>query len=206
MKRLMTFLSAIVFVVVAFAQTPEEIIAKMEAELDKHEAEGIIMTIDMKIPIIGTMTTKAYTLGDKMRVEGSMMGVSLVTWTDGVTEWTWDSKKNEIEIKKEDPKKSAEESDAAMFSGITDGYDVTLKKETADAWYFLCKKSKTNTDKDDPKSIDLVVAKGTYYPVSLKAKLSGVTMTLRDVSFGVTEQQVTFNPKDYPTATIVDKR
>jgi outer membrane lipoprotein-sorting protein len=93
-----------------------------------------------------------------------------------------------------------------MFSGITDGYDVTLKKETADAWYFLCKKSKTNTDKDDPKSIDLVVAKGTYYPVSLKAKLSGVTMTLRDVSFGVTEQQVTFNPKDYPTATIVDKR
>lgn len=206
MKRLMTFLSAIVFAVVAFAQTPEEIIAKMEAELDKHEAEGIIMTIDMKIPIIGTMTTKAYTLGDKMRVEGSMMGVSLVTWTDGVTEWTWDSKKNEIEIKKEDPKKSAEESDAAMFSGITDGYDVTLKKETADAWYFLCKKSKTNTDKDDPKSIDLVVAKGTYYPVSLKAKLSGVTMTLRDVSFGVTEQQVTFNPKDYPTATIVDKR
>jgi outer membrane lipoprotein-sorting protein len=206
MKRLMTFLSAIVFVVVAFAQTPEEIIAKMEAELDKHEAEGIIMTIDMKIPIIGTMTTKAYTLGDKMRVEGSMMGVSLVTWTDGVTEWTWDSKKNEIEIKKEDPKKKTEEADAAMFSGITDGYDVTLKKETADAWYFLCKKSKTNTDKDDPKSMDLVVAKGTYYPVSLKAKLSGVTMTLRDVSFGVTEQQVTFNPKDYPTATIVDKR
>ena len=206
MKRLMTFLSAIAFAVVAFAQTPEEIIAKMEAEIDKHEAEGIIMTIDIKIPIIGTMTTKAYTLGDKMRVEGSMMGVSLVTWTNGVTEWTWDSKKNEIEIKKEDPKKKTEEADAAMFSGITDGYDVTLKKETADAWYFLCKKSKTNTDKDDPKSIDLVVAKGTYYPVSLKAKLSGVTMTLRDVSFGVTEQQVTFNPKDYPTATIVDKR
>ena len=206
MKRLMTFLSAIAFAVVAFAQTPEEIIAKMEAELDKHEAEGIIMTIDMKIPIIGTMTTKAYTLGDKMRVEGSMMGVNLVTWTDGVTEWTWDSKKNEIEIKKEDPKKKAEEADAAMFSGITDGYDVTLKKETADAWYFLCKKSKTNTEKDDPKSMDLVVAKGSYYPVSLKAKLSGVTMTLRDVSFGVTEQQVTFNPKDYPTATIVDKR
>lgn len=206
MKRLMTFLSAVAFAVVAFAQTPEEIIAKMEAEIDKHEAEGIIMTIDIKIPILGTMTTKAYTLGDKMRVEGSMMGVNLVTWTDGVTEWTWDSKKNEIEIKKEDPKKKAEEADAAMFSGITDGYDVTLKKETADAWYFLCKKSKTNTDKDDPKSMDLVVAKGTYYPVSLKAKLSGVTMTLRDVSFGVTEQQVTFNPKDYPTATIVDKR
>lgn len=206
MKRLMTFLSAVAFAVVAFAQTPEEIIAKMEAEIDKHEAEGIIMTIDIKIPILGTMTTKAYTLGDKMRVEGSMMGVNLVTWTDGVTEWTWDSKKNEIEIKKEDPKKKAEEADAAMFSGITDGYDVTLKKETADAWYFLCKKSKANTDKDDPKSMDLVVAKGTYYPVSLKAKLSGVTMTLRDVSFGVTEQQVTFNPKDYPTATIVDKR
>ena len=31
-------------------------------------------------------------------------------------------------------------------------------------------------------------------------------MTLHDISFGVTEKQVTFNPKDYPTAKIVDKR
>ena len=206
MKRLMTFLAAVAFAVGAFAQTAEEIIARMEAEMDKHEADGIIMSMDIKIPILGTMSSKAYALGDKMRVEGKTLGVSIITWSDGVTEWTYDSKKNEVEIKKEDPKKKEEESEAEMFSGITEGYDVSLQKETADAWYILCKKSKNNTEKDDPKTMNLVVAKGTYYPISLKAKASGVTVTLRDVSFGVTEQQVTFNPKDYPTATIVDKR
>lgn len=206
MKRLMTFLAAVAFAVGAFAQTAEEIIARMEAEMDKHEADGIIMSMDIKIPILGTMSSKAYALGDKMRVEGKTLGVSIITWSDGVTEWTYDSKKNEVEIKKEDPKKKEEESEAEMFSGITEGYDVSLQKETADAWYILCKKSKNNTEKDDPKTMNLVVAKGTYYPISLKAKASGVTVTLHDVSFGVTEQQVTFNPKDYPTATIVDKR
>ena len=206
MKRLMTFLAAVAFAVGAFAQTAEEIIARMEAEMDKHEADGIIMSMDIKIPILGTMSSKAYALGDKMRVEGKTLGVSIITWSDGVTEWTYDSKKNEVEIKKEDPKKKEEESEAEMFSGITEGYDVSLQKETADAWYILCKKSKNNTEKDDPKTMNLAVAKGTYYPISLKAKASGVTVTLHDVSFGVTEQQVTFNPKDYPTATIVDKR
>ena len=206
MKRLMTFLAAVAFAVGAFAQTAEEIIARMEAEMDKHEADGIIMSMDIKIPILGTMSSKAYALGDKMRVEGKTLGVSIITWSDGVTEWTYDSKKNEVEIKKEDPKKKEEESEAEMFSGITEGYDVSLQKETADAWYILCKKSKNNTEKDDPKTMNLVVSKGTYYPISLKAKASGVTVTLHDVSFGVTEQQVTFNPKDYPTATIVDKR
>ena len=54
--------------------------------------------------------------------------------------------------------------------------------------------------------MNLVVAKGTFYPVSLSAKMSGITMTMRDLSYGVTEAQVTFNPADYPDATIEDKR
>ena len=45
-----------------------------------------------------------------------------------------------------------------------------------------------------------------YYPVSLSAKISGITMTMRDISFGVTEKQVTFNAADFPGIAIVDKR
>ena len=93
-----------------------------------------------------------------------------------------------------------------MFNDITDGYEVSIKKETADAWHILCKKTKSNPDKDAPKTMELVVRKETYYPVSLNAKLSGLTMTMRDIAFGVTEKQVTFDPKDYPDAKIVDKR
>ena len=90
---------------------------------------------------------------------------------------------------------------------LTDeGYDVKLKKETADAWYFVCNKSKTNTVKDDPKKMDLVVSKTTYLPISTSVKEKGVTVTMRDFAVGVTEEQVTFDPAKYANAKIIDKR
>ena len=205
MKKLFSLITFIVFAAVAVAQTPQAIISRMESEMNKHEKEGIIMTIDIKIPILGTMTSKTYSLGNKMREEGEIKGLKVVTWADGKTVWSYNSKNNEIEIKKQEAVAEAE-SDAEMFSGITEGYDVTLDKETAKEWQFLCKKSKSNTDKDAPKKMELVIAKGTYMPVSLKTKISGMAITMRDVSFGVTEKQVTFDAKEFPDATIVDKR
>ena len=71
---------------------------------------------------------------------------------------------------------------------------------------FLCKKSRSNTNKDDPKNMDLVVAKGTYMPKSLSTKVTGITITMRDLDYNVTEKDVTFNPADYPGVKIVDER
>ena len=205
LKKLFSIICFLGMAGVLVAQTPKEILSRMDAEMDKHEKEGIIMTVDAKVPILGTMTTKTYTLGDKTRMEANMMGVEIITWTDGETAWSYNSKKNEVEITKQ--KESSEsEGDAEMFNGITDGYDVTISKETAKTWELLCKKSKSNKDKDAPKKMELVVAKGTYMPVSLKTKVSGIGITMRNISFGVTEKQVTFNADDYPGATIVDKR
>ena len=208
MKKLLSIIAFIAFAGVAIAQTPEEIISRMEAEMAKHdEKEGLAMTMDMKIPILGTFSSRTYTLGDKYRIEVNEDGKQSITWSDGKTDWTYSSEKNEIEIKKHEVKEKTEtEGDAKMFSGITDGYDVKLDKETSDSWQFLCKRSKSNPDKDAPKKMTLIVAKGTYMPISLSAKVSAITITMRDLSYGVTEEQVTFNPKNYPTATIVDKR
>ncbi len=208
MKKLLSIIAFIAFAGVAIAQTPEEIISRMEAEMAKHdEKEGLAMTMDMKIPILGTFSSRTYTLGDKYRIEITEDGKQSITWSDGQTDWNYDSEKNEIEIKKHEVKEKTEtEGDAKMFSGITDGYDVKLDKETSDSWQFLCKRSKSNPDKDAPKKMTLIVAKGTYMPISLSAKVSAITITMRDLSYGVTEEQVTFNPKNYPTATIVDKR
>lgn len=208
MKKLLSIIAFIAFAGVAIAQTPEEIISRMEAEMAKHdEKEGLAMTMDMKIPILGTFSSRTYTLGDKYRIEITEDGKQSITWSDGKTDWTYSSEKNEIEIKKHEVKEKTEtEGDAKMFSGITDGYDVKLDKETSDSWQFLCKRSKSNPDKDAPKKMTLIVAKGTYMPISLSAKVSAITITMRDLSYGVTEEQVTFNPKNYPTATIVDKR
>ena len=199
--------AALLLSVMAFAQTPQEIVSRMEEAMEKHEKEGIVMTMDIKIPILGTMSTKTYVLGDKYKSEGGMMGVKIVTWSDGTTTWTYDGKKDEITIEDTAHAKPDEnKGDTEMFTGVADGYDVSLKKETDDAWYLLCKKSKDNKEKDDPKTMDLVVAKGTYYPVSISAKVSGVSVKIYDVSFGVSDKQVTFNKADYPRATTVDKR
>lgn len=208
MKKLIAIISIIAMATAAMAQTAEEIVSRMDAEMSKHDdSEGIAMTMDIKMIIIGTISSKSYVLGDKMRVEAYKNDNKIITWSDGKTDWTYDSEKNEVEIKNAKPRdKSDTDGDTKLFSGITDGYDVSIDKETATEWHIRCKRSKSNPDKDAPKRMDLVVAKGTYWPVSLTASVTAATVTMREVSYGVTEEQVTFNAKDYPNVTIVDKR
>lgn len=209
MKKLIAIISFIALTTAAMAQTAEEIITRMEAEMSKHdESEGTAMTMDMKIIFVGTISSRNYVLGDKMRIEAiNDDGKNFVTWSDGKTEWVYDSEKNEIEIKNAKPKEKSETNgDTKLFQDITDGYEVKIDKETATEWHIRCKRLRSNPDKDAPKRMDLVVAKETYWPVSLSTSVTAATVTLRDISFGVTEKQVTFNPKDFPNATIVDKR
>lgn len=208
MKRLLAIISFIALATTAMAQTAEEIVSRMNAEISKHnESEGFAITMDMKIILVGTISSRSYVLGDKMRLEANKDGKDFVTWSDGKTEWSYDSETNEIEITNAKPKeKSDKDSNTKMFKDVTEGYDVRIDKETATEWHIRCKRSKSNPDKDAPKRMDLVVAKGTYWPVSLTTSVTAASVTMRDISFGVTESQVTFNEKDYPGVKIVDKR
>lgn len=208
MKKLIAIISFITLATVAMAQTAEEIVSRMEAEMSKHnEREGFAMTMDIKIIIVGTMSSRSYVLGDKMRIEANRDGKDFVTWSDGKTEWNYDSEKNEIEITNAKPKeKTNTDGDTKLFKDITAGYDIKIDKETATEWHIRCKRSRSNPDKDAPKRMDLVVAKETYWPVSLSTSVTAASVTMRDISFGVTEEQVTFNLKEFPQATIVDNR
>ena len=208
MKRFFALLTACVLAVAAYAQTAEEIVARMDAAMEQVSAEnGFRMTMDIKIPILGTMSSDAWSLGDKMRLEANMMGKKLVTWQDGQTEWTYDSSENTITIEHQDKtKKSDEQENMKMFQSATEGYDVSIAKETAEAWTIKCRKNRFNTNKDDPKNMEIVIAKDTYYPMSLSAKVDLVTVTMHNLKFNVTEEEVTFNKADYPGATIIDKR
>ena len=127
---------------------------------------------------------------------------------DASTEWTYDSDKNQVTIKNRtaDAPSKADEN-MKMFDGITAGYDVSIRKETPAEWHIRCRKNRDNKEKDDPKTMDLVVEKGTYMPLSLSAKVSMVTITMRNLAYGVvTEKDVTFDPASYPTAKVVDER
>ena len=209
MKKLFLTVLSLALAAASFAQTPQEIISQMEKKMASfdYEKEGLSMIMDLKMPILGTFSAKVQTRGDKSRMEMQKGDAHNITWSDDKTEWNYDVTKNVIEIKNVEKKSSSKsEGDVEMFNGITDGYDVSIEKETDKFWYLKCKKSKSNKDKDDPKTMDLVVEKGTYNPKSLSAKMKGVTVTMRDLTFGVSEKAVTFNQADYPGVSIVDKR
>lgn len=209
--RIFSALAALLLGTAALAQTPEEIITSMDKEMSRYdEADGVVMTVDIKMPILGTMSSRTWTLGGKNRVEASAMGATIVTWDDGTTTWTYDGKNNEVTIEKskinKDGIKDTSDGDLSMFTGITEGYDLSITKETDKAWYIRCRKNRSNTDKDAPKKMDIVVAKDSYYPLSLTASAGGTEMTIKGISFGVKEEEVTFNQADFPNATVVDKR
>lgn len=208
MRRFLALLAACAFAVTAFAQTPEEIVAKMDEVMNGRDLnQGFRMTMDLKIPILGTFSTTAYTLGDKMRMEGEIKGKKMITWQDAETEWEYLPDERKVTIKRRDPqKKSSEEENMKMFQSATVGYDVFLKSETEDAWCILCKKNKSNKEKDDPKTMEIVIAKDTYFPMSLSAKLKGITVTMRDLGFSVTEEEVTYDPDKLPGVIIIDER
>ena len=208
MKRISTLILFLSLAVTAFAQTAEEIVARMDEIMEKYESsEGIAMTMDMKIPLLGTFSSSVKSYGDKLRMDMDVKGEHMITYVDGDTEWDYNVKEKVIKIKKRDAsKKSQEEENMKMFQSATEGYDVSISKETDKAWYLRCKKSRTNTNKDDPKNMDLVVAKDSYLPISLSTKMYGITITMRDLGFDVTDQDVTFREADYPGVQIVDER
>lgn len=207
MKRfVLTLATLITLLPAAFAQTPEEIIANMDKAMASGETEGMAMALDMKIPIIGTSTMQFYMLGDKVKSETTIMGHKLITFSDGKTDYEYDTIKNELKISDATPGGENSGSEAELFQGITQGYDVTMKSETAEAWYLVCKKSRNNKEKDDPDKMELVVSKATNLPISLSTKMSGIKITLRDVKIGVPESQLHFDPNDYPDAKVIDER
>lgn len=208
-KKIVAALAAIlVYGSGLFAQTPEEIVNKMSEQMKRADAEGVVMDMIIKMPVIGAITSHNLIRGDKMKSTATVKGKKAVIWSDGTTTWTYDEQAGEITVspRKQSDDSKKEDSDLKAFESLTDGYDLTLEKETSEAWYILCKKSKSNKDKDDPGKMDLTVSKSTYLPIYMRMKQSVMSVSIEKVSIGVSEKSVTFNPSDYPNAKIVDKR
>lgn len=208
MKKFLMVLAAAFVALAAWGQTPEEILQKMSETMDRGEKEGMAMTMDMKVPILGTMSMRVLNLGQKSRISTSMMGRTVTMWDDGATMCTYSAEEGEITI--EDSKTGSSSSEAddnlGLAKGVTDGYDAVLKSETADAWFFECKKQKSNKDKDAPKKMDISVWKDSYCLREMSASVKGVKVMLRDISFDVKEEDVSFDISRFPDAKVTDKR
>lgn len=211
MKRIfliICFVGAVAASMNLSAQTPEEVVERMNAEFRKGDSLGMSFDFLMSIPILGEFRSTNYTLGDKLRVDVFAKDNKNINWSDGTTEWTYDSEKNEVRITKAKPKENNSNSgDKNLVTGVSEGYDLSFDKKTNDkVWYITCKKNKSNKEKDDPKRIDLAVSKADYSTIYMKTKAKGIGISMENFKVGVTEAQVTFNPADYPDATIIDER
>ena len=211
MKRILLiicFVGAMVASLNVSAQTPEEVVERMNAEFRKGDSLGMSFDFLMSIPILGDFKTTNYMLGDKLRVDMFVKGNKNISWSDGTTEWTYDSEKNEVKITKAKPKEDNSNSgDTDLVTGVSEGYDLSFDKKTNDkVWYITCKKNKSNKEKDDPKRIDLAVSKADYSTIYMKTKAKGIGISMENFKVGVTEAQVTFNPADFPNAKIIDER
>jgi outer membrane lipoprotein-sorting protein len=218
MKRILTLFSALFLALAAFAQTPEEIVNKMEeTETQLKKGDGSVVTIEAKYPIIGKVTNKIWSRGNKVRFELEMFKHKGITFSDGKTEWYYSPEENQVKIRRSDSGKEPKEVPSIVrkfadfdgnsaFENIVDGYDISLEKETATAWYLHCKRKKSNKEKDAPKNMDLVIAKGSYRLLSQSVEMAGVSLKYSGFDYNVTEKQVTFDPADYPGVTIIDER
>lgn len=214
MKRIsliICFIGAIMASINLHAQTPEQVVERMTAELNKGDSLGMTFDLVMSIPILGTFRSTNSVLGDKMRLEVSEKGKRSITWDDGTTQWKYDSEKNEVELtksKREENKEGNENAgDTELFQSLANGYDLSFEKKTDDkVWYIQCKKNKSNKEKDDPKQMNVAVSKADYSCIYLKTKTKGISISMENFKIGVPEQQVTFNPDEFPGVKIVDNR
>ena len=72
MKRWIGLLAILTLSLSSLAQTPTEIISRMEEEMNKHEKDGISLTMDVKIPIVGSISTLTHTQDIKARIEAEV--------------------------------------------------------------------------------------------------------------------------------------
>ena len=210
MKKTLCLLCALVWAMTALAQTGLEIVNRMNQRLSDRKTEGIGVSVDLKIPVLGTVTTKTYSLGRKRRLEIESSKMNIITFIDDTLQWSYVPGSSEvaltnIQIGKVNPSDTPG-MDVGMFDDIPEVYDITIKSQNSVQWELLCKRKKSNKDDDYPKNMTLVVRKETYEPISMNAKMMGINFSMHHFIFGVSESKVTFNLEDYPGVKINDQR
>ena len=210
MKRILCFAFALVCATAIYAQTGLEIMNRMNQRLLDRKSEGIGVSVDVKIPILGTVTTKTYSLGKKRRLEVESSKINTITFIDDTLQWTYIPGSTEVALTNistgRDNGSNGPGMDTGMFDDIPEGYDITIKSENSVKWELLCKKKKSNKDDDYPKNITIEVRKGTYEPISMNTKMMGINCSMHHFIYGVSENMVTFNPNNYPGVKISDQR
>ena len=166
------------------------------------------MSADVKIPVMGTVTTKTYAYGNKRRMDVESSKINTITFIDDTLQWTYVKGSTEVVLTNLNIGKRSDNpgTDTGMFDDIPDAYDITIKSQNAVKWELQCKRKKNIDDDDYPKHLTLEVRKETFEPISMNFKVMGISMSMHHIIFGIPESKVTFNPDDFPGVTVIDQR
>ena len=192
-----------------------EIMRKCEKVMSNPAGMEMTMTVEARMVVkLSGMTATVAMKNEKSRatVVMKVLGreIRMDEGFDGTQEWSYrhiDFKKKGKEVKdtltiKKSAKKS--ESDYDIDFNIDKDYKTATVKVSG-RYYEL---TFTNpVKKDDPKKVVVKIDKDKYYFREMKAKQSGVsmTMTVTKIKFGVSDDIFKFDPAKYPNAVIVRK-
>ena len=192
-----------------------EIMRKCEKVMSNPAGLEMTMSIEarMVIKLSGITATVSEKNGkSKASMVMKVLGREVKTEEgfDGTQEWSYrhiDLKEKGKEVKdtltiKKTAKKS--ESDYDIDFSVDKEYKTATVKVSG-RYYEL---TFTNPiKKDDPKKMVVKIDKDKYYFREMKAKQSGLsmTMTVTKIKFGVSDDVFKFDPKNYPNAIIVRK-
>lgn len=192
-----------------------EIMRKCEKVMSNPAGMEMTMTVEARMVIkLSGMTATVAMKNEKSRatVVMKVLGreIRMDEGFDGTQEWSYrhiDFKKKGKEVKdtltiKKSAKKS--ESNYDIDFNIDKDYKTATVKVSG-RYYEL---TFTNpVKKDDPKKVVVKIDKDKYYFREMKAKQSGVsmTMTVTKIKLGVSDDIFKFDPKNYPNAVIVRK-
>ena len=192
-----------------------EIMRKCEKVMSNPACLEMTMTVEARMVVkLSGMTATVAMKNEKSRatVVMKVLGreVRMDEGFDGTQEWSYrhiDLKKKGKEVKdtliiKKSAKKS--ESDYDIDFNMDKDYKTATVKVSG-RYYELTFKDPVK--KDDPKKVVIKIDKDKYYFREMKAKQSGVsmTMTVTKIKFGVSDDIFKFDPKNYPNAVIVRK-
>ena len=141
-KILCTFL-ALTWALALFAQTGLEILNRTNEMVNSHNSDGISLFVDVKIPILGSISTRTMHVGDKTRMEFELKGKKIITFMEDTIQWIYSPEDNEVAMTNIGDKTNSNPAadagmDTGMFGDVAEGYDITIKSENLVKWVLAC--------------------------------------------------------------------
>ena len=217
MKKSFFAVLSLVCSMTVFSQNANEIVSQMEAYVNSHQQDGVSFAIDKELMYVDSYNSSKKLSSGSIFIHDNKMRVDSDNGTEFINldinrKWFVSSSNNEVQFdftNKGDGNRINDYYSGLHF--IRPAYRFTIKDETDDTWTVYGRRKLFTRYNWVEKEIVLTIRKDTYQPVSvtlynvMDGKYYDVAEVTRkdDITFGVTENQVTFNAADYTIATAI---